>query len=92
MNIQRLYDCIRPRHRAWAKSSELTAGLSDGSYIINDSAVAGELGFGSEIIVIDKPGTVLFYDDVDGLAYEWTTAEEDGGEADGGGDEEGPGE
>ncbi|MBQ7144304.1 MAG: hypothetical protein IJR65_04030 [Oscillospiraceae bacterium] len=89
MNIQRLYDCVRPRHRVWCLAAELTAGESAGTYQLNDTAVAGELGFGSELVVIDKPGTVLFWDDAAALAYEWTTADGGGddGTDDGGGEE-----
>lgn len=84
MNIQRLYDCVRPRHRVWCLAEELSAGSTEGSYQLNDTSVAGELGFGSEIIVIDVPGRVLFWDDAAQLGYDWTTATD--GNSDGGSD------
>lgn len=74
MNIERLYDCERPRHRVWCMSSELTAGAADGTYTVNNSRIAAELGEGSEIIVIDQPGKILFWDAENGIAYDWTTA------------------
>ena len=85
MNIQRLYDCVRPRHRVWCLAAELTAGESAGTYRLNDTAVAGELGFGSELVVIDAPGRVLFWDDGDQRAFDWTADGGDDGGSDGGG-------
>ena len=72
MNIERLYSAARPRHRVWCLASELTAGQTDGTYTVNDAAVAAELGEGSEILVIDAPGRLLFWDSVGHLAYDWT--------------------
>ncbi len=77
MNYERLYGCAKARHRVWCKMSELTAGsgASAGTYTLNDAALAAELGEGSEIIVMDKPGTVLFWDKEDQIAYDWTAEE-----------------
>ena len=75
MNYERVYDCARPRHRVWCKSSELTEGSTSGTFTFNDSAMAAELGEGSEIIVMDLPGKVLFWDKAEQLAYDWTAEE-----------------
>lgn len=75
MNLERLYDCAKPRHRAWVKYAELTAGQTDGTYTVNDQSVAAVLGDGSEIIVIDQPGMILFWDAGSRLAYDWTAEE-----------------
>ena len=75
MNIERLYNCVRPRHRVWCMSSELTAGQTDGTYTLNNRATAAKLGEGSEIIVIDQPGKLLFWDAENQLAYDWTAEE-----------------
>ncbi len=81
MNYERLYDCAKPRHRVWCKSSELTAGTgaAAGTYTLNDAALAAELGEGSEIIVMDKAGMILYWDAAIAKAYDWTPA--DGGES-----------
>ncbi len=75
MNIERLYDCVRPRHRVWVRSDELTAGATAGTYTLVDDDAAAQLGFGSEIIVIDEPGRILFWDDQEGAAYDWSGEE-----------------
>lgn len=64
-----------PRHRIFCLSDDLTAGQTAGTYTLNNSAVAAELGEGSEIIVIDAPGRLLFWDSVKRLAYDWTGAD-----------------
>ena len=71
------------RGQAWCMSSELTDN-GDGTYTINDERAAAMLGggLGSEIIVIDSPGKLLFVGD-DGVAYDWTSSSGGGG---GGGD------
>ena len=37
-----------------------------------DAAVNAQLGEGSEIVVIDAPGKLLFWDRAGGLAHDWT--------------------
>ena len=71
MNIQYLTTALQPRALVWCKSSELTDN-NDGTYTVNDSALAATLGTGSEIIVIDIPGKFLFYDAATQLAHDWT--------------------
>ena len=80
MNLERLYNCARPRHRAWCLSAELLAGATAGTYSLTDSAIAAELGHGSELIVMDEPGRLLFWDAGNRVAYDWTASEEDSGE------------
>lgn len=72
MNIEYLYgvDLLYPRARIWCKSSEITKE-ADGSYVFNHPIPSG-VGTGSEIIVIDVPGLMLFYDAESGKAYAWT--------------------
>ena len=67
------------RGQAWCMSSELTDN-GDGTYTINDERAAAMLGggLGSEIIVIDSPGKLLFVGD-DGVAYDWTSSSGGGG-------------
>ena len=80
MNIERLYDCSAPRHRVWCMSSELTAGATAGTYTLKDADLAACLGHGSELIVMDEPGRLLFWDAENRVAYDWTASEEDSGE------------
>lgn len=72
MNRETIYESARPRHRVWVKADELEAGTEEGTYTLKDTGTAAELGFGSEIYVIDRPGTLLFWDDAAGVAYDWT--------------------
>lgn len=74
MNIKYLSDAQKPRAIAWCMSSELTDN-NDGTYSINDASTAASLGEGSEIIVIDVPGKLLFWDAENSLAYDWTASE-----------------
>lgn len=71
------------RAHAWAMSSELTDN-GDGTYSIIDTEIADSFGTGSEIIVIDIPGKLLFWDAETQLAYDWTGS--GGGGGGGGGD------
>lgn len=72
MNIERIQSAARPRHRVWCLASELTAGQTAGTYTFEDAAVEAELGEGSEIVVIDAPGRLLFWDSANRLAHDWT--------------------
>lgn len=56
------------RAQAWAMSNELIDN-GDGTYTLPET-----LPQGSEVIVIDSPGKLLFVGD-DGLAYDWTASE-----------------
>lgn len=72
MNIKHfLMDFGQTRAHAWAMSSELTDN-GDGTYSIIDTEIADSFGTGSEIIVIDIPGKLLFWDAETQLAYDWT--------------------
>lgn len=72
MNIEFFYgvDLLSPKATVWCKSSEITQQI-DGSYTFNNPVPSG-VGTGSEIIVIDSPGMMLFYDADEGKAYDWT--------------------
>ena len=74
MNIERLYDCSAPRHRVWCMSSELTAGATAGTYTLKDADLTASLGHGSELIVMDEPGRLLFWDAGNRVAYDWTSS------------------
>ena len=54
MNIQYFSKAEKPRATVWCMSSELTDN-GDGTYSVNDAAIAATLGPGSEIIVMDIP-------------------------------------
>lgn len=71
MNIEGLYDAVKPRHRVWVSSDELTAGTIDGTWTLVDTDMAEKLGFGSEIFVIDKAGTILLWDSENQCATVW---------------------
>lgn len=74
MNIKQYTDSEQPRATAWCIESELTAG-ADNTYTINDPDDAAKLGTGSDIIVIDKPGLILFYDAENAVAYDWSNSQ-----------------
>ena len=71
MNRETIYAAARPRHRVWVKAEELTAGAEEGTWTLADTNAATELGFGSEIFVIDKPGTLLLWDNESKSAHLW---------------------
>ncbi|MBO7731577.1 MAG: hypothetical protein J6S67_03470 [Methanobrevibacter sp.] len=64
---------LNTRAQVWCKSDEIEAN-DDGTFDLLDSEVAETLGFGSEIYVIDVPGMILFWDNNEGVAYNWTDA------------------
>ena len=70
MNIAFLRDASKPRHRVWCVSGDLTAG-ADGSYTFKNGYKPGD---GSEIIVMDMPGIILYWSEDEDKAYDWTTA------------------
>ncbi len=72
MNIERIHSGARPRHRVWCRTAELNEGQTAGTYTFVNAAVNAELGEGSEIVVIDAPGRLLFWDSDAGLARDWT--------------------
>ena len=74
MNIKYMSDAQKPRACAWCMSDELTDN-GDGTYSIKDAEAAASFGEGSEIIVIDLPGKLLFWDAENSLAYDWTASE-----------------
>ncbi len=76
MKILPIYDSTNtPRHQAWLTTSDITAGDTPGTYTLNDSDAAAMLGYASEIIVMDMPGTILFWDSDNQIAYDWTASE-----------------
>ena len=74
MNVSQVYGASTPRYRVWCVSDELVegTGADAGTYTFVDTTTAGFLGTGTEIIVIDKPGKMLFWDAENGVAYDWT--------------------
>lgn len=70
MNIETLFEARKPRHRVWLKAEELTAGTEEGTWVLANSTV--QLGEGSELWVIDKPGTVLLWDAEEQCGTVWT--------------------
>ena len=73
MNIQYLSTALQPRALVWCTSDEITDN-GDGTYTINDAQIASTIGTGSEIMVMDKPGTMLYYSAEISLAYDWTSS------------------
>ena len=73
MNIQTFYDTVRPRHRVWCLSEDLTAGESAETYTSTEDHAPGvPLGDGSEIIVMDAPGRLLYWDAENECGYDWS--------------------
>lgn len=75
MNTEQIYSCRRPRHRVWCLSSEMNEGTTAGTYTFKDASLNTRLGEGSEIVVMDKPGMVLFWSKAGHIAYDWTAEE-----------------
>jgi len=76
MKIEPIYDSTsNPRHRAYCMIDDLQAGAASGTYTFVDSKVADLLGFASEILVIDQPGMILFFDNQTKVAYDWSKTE-----------------
>ena len=69
MNIAHLRDAVKPRDKVWCVSSDLTAG-ADGTYTFKETV---NIGDGSEIIVMDMPGIILYWSEADEKAYDWVT-------------------
>lgn len=65
---------LNSRAQVWCLLDELTDN-EDGTFSISDSDISDTLGFGSEIYVIDVPCMILFWDNNDGVAYNWSGAE-----------------
>lgn len=76
MKIERIMEGNLDRHRAWCKIDELTKD-SDGNYSINKTADAALLEEASEIIVMDSPGMMLYWDAEGQKGYVWAGGEED---------------
>lgn len=70
MVIERPFQRGQARRRVWCVLADI-ALESEGIYsfaTLPDTA----LGDGSEVIVIDSPGKLLFYHAEDGLLYDWS--------------------
>ena len=65
----------------WAMLDELTDN-GDGTYNVNDQNIADMMPQGSEIIVINKPGLLLFWDPGTQKAYDWSATGGGGGGGD----------
>ena len=57
----------------YATADELTDN-NDGTYSVIDTDLAASFTTGSEIIVVDAPGKVLFWDAATSLAHDWTAS------------------
>ena len=70
MNVVKLYDGETIRHRVYCLEDELE---QDGdSYVFKNGRTFGD---GSEIIVMDSPGKVLFWDATNSVGYDWIPKE-----------------
>ncbi len=67
MNMEPLYGAVRPRQRIWCAFEELSAGAQDGTYFLPGV----QPGLGSEVLVVDRPGMLLFAGG-DGTLYSWS--------------------
>lgn len=70
MVIERPLEVGQPRRRVWCKLADIQleqAGVYSFVNLPNES-----LGDGSEVIVINSPGKLLFYCAEDGLLYDWS--------------------
>lgn len=70
MIIERPFETGQSRRRIWCKLSDITLE-QEGVYSwtnLPDEAV----GDGSEVIVMDSPGKLLFYSASDNLLYDWS--------------------
>ena len=78
MIIERDFGTNPPLHHARCWKSELKDGQEAGTYDLVDTCKAAELGDGSDIVVMDVPGQVLFWRASQQVAYDWTRQEESG--------------
>ena len=72
-SVSKMIDSIEKFIATTPTNDEIEAN-DDGTFDILDSEVAETLGFGSEIYVIDVPGMILFWDNNEGVAYNWSDA------------------
>lgn len=59
-----------PRRRVWRNKNELVDNGNNTYYFKEEEPK--EIGYGSEVIVVDSPGKLLFYDSDTHLLYDWT--------------------
>lgn len=79
MVIVREFGSSTPLHHAKCWKSELTDGQNEGTYELVDADIAASLGDGSDIVVMDVPGRVLFWNAAERVAYDWTATPEEAG-------------
>lgn len=70
MVIERPSEVGQPRRRVWCMLKEITLEQAGVYSFVNLPTEA--LGDGSEVIVINSPGKLLFYCAEDGLLYDWS--------------------
>lgn len=72
MNIERPSEVGQPRRRVWCTFADIQL-VSDKVYSFVNLPTES-LGEGSEVIVMDKPGMLLFYhiSNGSGLLYDWS--------------------
>lgn len=61
-----------PRVSIRAKHDAFTAGATEGTYVPMEPEKLNGIASGSDIIIYDRPGMILFWDLEDGVAYDWT--------------------
>lgn len=71
MNIERIRTGPSARHRAYALMEDLTFVPNSNAYTLVNQSIASDLGDGSEIIVMDKPGLTMYWSRKNQLAYNW---------------------
>lgn len=70
MVIEKPFELGQPRRRVWCMLNEINL-VSDGVYeFVN--LPSNVLGDGSEVIVMDSPGKLLFYHSEDNKLYDWS--------------------
>ena len=70
MVIERPFETGQPRRRVWCKLDDISLESTGVYSWVN--LPDEDLGDGSEVIVIDSPGKLLFYHAEDGLLYDWS--------------------
>lgn len=72
MIIVPVANTLQPRHRVWCRYTELVQDAkSKIAYRFADQSISPKLGDGSEILVIDKPGMILFFSQQMQKAFAW---------------------
>lgn len=73
MNVQYLSNCRHPRAVVWLLLKDLEASGAN-AYKLKDAALAGTLGDGSEILVMDVAGMLLLWSAEKQEGYFWSSS------------------